>query len=312
MTMDTFRPVNTEQAEHYSSILKEHFWPNENTDHINMEHVLCDFVSVRVLLSRCDSGSMRQPGIEVIPEDEGNLRDLLWPNVDPNSIDVRREIIKWQNCVVRLDKHIPVAANQMEENSNETDQEFDTSLPHQNIIVKRVKRRRKGIKRPYEKIAKRPEVLKMKIIKKMNKYSDNDFDCPLCDKRYKEKKSLNFHFKGKHQAVTRFSCNYCSRRFLHKGELEAHVLRHERTKDFKCNKCGQRFFTIGSVNFHKKTCGKRTKYTCDICQTVLSSKGALKQHIIHELSNRSYTCGICGQVMSHPASFYKHKLVCDT
>lgn len=172
--------------------MKKYLWPDVESNKINFDHALCDFVSAKVLLDRCyNFMSEREEFTE-------NITRNLWPHKDPSTIDLADEIKSWQTCYVNL-KRVNLSKSVLE---------YDTDLPHQQINMKRLSDKQRKGKSAYQKVKNRKEVMKM------NCY-DNSFQCPFCDKRYKAKRSLNFHVRGKHEGITKFKCKYCSRKFLH-------------------------------------------------------------------------------------------------
>ncbi|XP_076815455.1 uncharacterized protein LOC143461575 [Clavelina lepadiformis] len=74
--------------------------------------------------------------------------------------------------------------------------------------------------------------------------------CPICDKSYTRKSSLNYHI-GTHK---RLKCPYCSRDFPLRSQLNQHMRIHTGEKPYICLACGGTFALKLHLRKHLKSC----------------------------------------------------------
>ena len=70
--------------------------------------------------------------------------------------------------------------------------------------------------------------------------------CEICDKEYKSKQSLGYHFKNVHRCnlIKEHQCNICRSGFDIQSQLTLHMKSsHENKKYHKCDSCGKSFFS---------------------------------------------------------------------
>jgi hypothetical protein len=147
------------------------------------------------------------------------------------------------------------------------------------------------------------EVLKFQKNRVKLKYS-----CAECKEMFSSKRNLSAHKRMhmKHNGPSELVCEYCSRKFLQRHRLLAHLRSHTNEKPFICENCGQGFrikeslknhqlkhnpprfccFTCGkkfycqsNLTVHKKTHLTDTRLICDLCGKILSSKLILESNV---------------------------------
>ena len=120
----------------------------------------------------------------------------------------------------------------------------------------------------------------------MNMVAPEQFKCPLCDKKYNSKKSLQNHKYAKHSALKNHNCDVCGKVFRFASIVKLHKQNvHENMgpNKFTCPYCNKVFKTnktqfqdhISSVHFNQKN------YKCDICGKDFG--------IIYLVTNKMYT-----------------------
>lgn len=127
----------------------------------------------------------------------------------------------------------------------------------------------KGSERPANNIKSRPSRLLTKFacsypgcslffpsISALDKHIEatHGFVCNLCEKIFKNKKSLRQHFRTCHTKKAVFLCTLCLRKFSSKSNLSQHMkTAHSGTSDTNiCDKCKSVFSTKGSLTRHLK------------------------------------------------------------
>uniref|UniRef100_A0A915IVW3 C2H2-type domain-containing protein n=1 Tax=Romanomermis culicivorax TaxID=13658 RepID=A0A915IVW3_ROMCU len=87
-----------------------------------------------------------------------------------------------------------------------------------------------------------------------NSETKEDFDCPVCHKKFKLPRLLNRHVKTCHSPTKRFICIFCRKGFNDKFDLKRHTRTHTGVKPFKCDysRCGKAFTQRCSLESHMK------------------------------------------------------------
>ncbi|XP_035787906.1 zinc finger protein 845-like [Anopheles albimanus] len=168
------------------------------------------------------------------------------------------------------------------------------------------------------------------------------FACDLCGKQYRSKEYLQRHHQQAHDssAERKFKCSECHRSFLHRFQLNSHLVRHVKAP---CPQCDKILSSKAALGIHMQkihstegrmicdTCGRefRTKlsftkhvqqhqgtyvpeqYRCDYCSALLASKVSLKKHILvkHKTTDEEYVCTKCNNGKRYPnkLAFDSHK-----
>lgn len=70
--------------------------------------------------------------------------------------------------------------------------------------------------------------------------NNNTYDCPHCQKKFKEYPLLRHHVKSYHNHV-KHPCPECGRDFKSRTKLKHHRLSHSDVREFLCDDCGKQF-----------------------------------------------------------------------
>ncbi|XP_046347838.2 zinc finger E-box-binding homeobox 1-like isoform X2 [Haliotis rufescens] len=77
--------------------------------------------------------------------------------------------------------------------------------------------------------------------------------CDICGSTYSSRSNLRQHVRFKHEARTRYCCNVCNKKFLHKHHHMAHMNSHANIKPFQCHMCHKEFLYESSFKVHFRT-----------------------------------------------------------
>ncbi|CAG2110621.1 unnamed protein product [Medioppia subpectinata] len=153
-------------------------------------------------------------------------------------------------------------------------------------------------------------------------------DWPGCDRRYRDKHSLNYHRKS-HTGEKEFMCSFpeCGKRFIGRSDMKKHESTHNAIKPYKCSwpGCGRSFvqkrylslhnlkhtgerpfpcdwpgcewrsFTPHEQAKHKKTHTGERPYPCERCDRRFADESNLKAHLrtVHE-GQKNHQCAYPG------------------
>lgn len=104
--------------------------------------------------------------------------------------------------------------------------------------------------------------------------------CSTCDKYFTKRIGLNRHNLLVHsdRSACKFVCDTCGKRFLKKGHLDEHLLRHEGVKGFKCVICEKAFFSKRNLQSHLRLHLDEKPYSCLICDKRFTHVRSLNLH----------------------------------
>ena len=69
--------------------------------------------------------------------------------------------------------------------------------------------------------------------------------CEICDKEFKSKNGLKYHFNITHNFEKKHQCNICQKDFNIPSQLKSHLkIVHANKKDHKCDSCQNSFSTM--------------------------------------------------------------------
>ncbi|XP_055682719.1 zinc finger protein 84-like [Lutzomyia longipalpis] len=100
-----------------------------------------------------------------------------------------------------------------------------------------------------------------------------DHVCSVCDERFSTKSSMLLH-RVNHFGQDYFYCAHCTKKFLEKKRLEAHLATHRRTG---CKICRKVFKNSTALENHMDN--EHQIYKCRLCRTTFPRKCRLIQHM---------------------------------
>lgn len=103
-------------------------------------------------------------------------------------------------------------------------------------------------------------------------------ECPFVAKTLSR---LQSHKLFRHQDFRGYSCSICSKTFKQRGDLRAHVKRHQIVL-YKCEKCDFEAHTEEGLSRHSKLHDKNHDYYCHVCTKAFSRGNNLSRHLVSQ------------------------------
>ncbi|XP_072946721.1 uncharacterized protein [Epargyreus clarus] len=110
------------------------------------------------------------------------------------------------------------------------------------------------------------------------------YPCPMCNKGYPTKESMQDHFNYQHLGKTTHKCPICNKPIASRANVDKHMMR---------------------VHGEKKE--KPRNHICQQCGKAFTDKKALTQHAVIHSGERPLTCDVCQQSFKQKASLYTHR-----
>ena len=126
--------------------------------------------------------------------------------------------------------------------------------------------------------------------------SDTKKECDICEKLFKDDRSLKAHKNWVHTEAQNVTCDICQQSYRSSKRLKAHEreVHGENRKAEKCEFCEDSFIKLKN---HIATKHSQDNFQCDICQRSYGGIRNLKAHQkqVHTESHRkAITCEFCG------------------
>jgi hypothetical protein len=122
--------------------------------------------------------------------------------------------------------------------------------------------------------------------------SDEEYECELCNSRYKSTTSLNHHIKTKHNEEL-CKCDECDFTTDKYYTMKYHTKHEHSDVRWKCFECNIVLSTLSSIRKHKENVHEKIKLKCNLCDAIVT-KGSMPTHIkiVHE-KKKDIICNIC-------------------
>uniref|UniRef100_A0ABM5FFD3 Zinc finger protein with KRAB and SCAN domains 1-like isoform X1 n=1 Tax=Pogona vitticeps TaxID=103695 RepID=A0ABM5FFD3_9SAUR len=170
---------------------------------------------------------------------------------------------------------------------------------------RKAKGRQRGRKKPLACQGSDFQVIRIKD--KMEKGKERH-KCPVCEKSFSSKSTLNLHWKI-HTGEKLFQCLECGKSFSCNSSLKTHQRMHTGEKPFKCGLCGKTFTQRINLSCHVRIHTGERPYPCFDCGKRFKKKGDLSRHQRIHTGEKPYTCLECGMNFCYKESLKTHQRV---
>ena len=161
-----------------------------------------------------------------------------------------------------------------------------------------------------------------------NKMKDKDLSCSMCDKCFKSKHSLNYHFDVSHASSSaEVRCKICDKKLGHSVSLERHMKLHkESPKLHQCKHCLKQFTRKETLTVHKRVVHKivnretdmvilsgqdKESFACRVCGLSFSGEEADKELVAHLVNKcrpeERFPCNKCDKDFSSKFNMKQHE-----
>jgi len=106
---------------------------------------------------------------------------------------------------------------------------------------------------------------------------DKVFQCPQCDKGFKELRTLRLHLKI-HNSEYPEQCGVCKKVFRTKWQLKQHLMDHGGERPYPCPECSFTCKTKQQLNEHRRKHSGEKAYSCPQCGTRFTYRNGLIKH----------------------------------
>ncbi|XP_034120874.1 gastrula zinc finger protein XlCGF48.2 [Drosophila guanche] len=131
------------------------------------------------------------------------------------------------------------------------------------------------------------------------------FRCSQCSKAFMHKVHIDAHMRL-HTGERPFRCPQCSKAFTQKGNLDAHMRLHTGERPFRCPQCLKAYTQKGNLDSHMRLHTGERPFRCPQCSKAYTQKGNLDAHMRLHTGERPYRCSQCTSAYVQMSSLNLH------
>uniref|UniRef100_A0A1Y1KX59 Protein krueppel n=1 Tax=Photinus pyralis TaxID=7054 RepID=A0A1Y1KX59_PHOPY len=130
----------------------------------------------------------------------------------------------------------------------------------------------------------------------MHKRTPQGIHCPICNKVYSHRNSLNTHMKSHTGSVS--ICDVCGKTLSSNEKLRLHYRIHTGEKPYKCDFCQKRFKTSSYRAEHERIHTGEKPYECPFCGKGFSQRTSMVIHTRGHTGEKPYLCHLCNKAFA--------------
>lgn len=146
----------------------------------------------------------------------------------------------------------------------------------------------------------------IKVKSAPNKIPTKLYACSTCDKKFRNKSSLNVH-TVRHTNIRPYACQLCPKSFAVQWELNSHQRIHSGV--YKCQFCSKTFITQSRLQRHERTHTNQRPFACTFndCLKRFADKRNLTAHELAHSGVRDFVCDVCNKSYKTKCHLNDHK-----
>jgi len=129
--------------------------------------------------------------------------------------------------------------------------------------------------------------------------------CDICSKVYVHKSHLNAHISSAHSGV-RFPCSQCKYKATSKGALTSHVRGIHEGIRVSCEQCEYKAWTESSLRKHVQSVHEGIRYPCTKCDYKATNVTRLKMHTNSVHEGIQHFCDQCDHIAKEKGDLIRH------
>lgn len=137
--------------------------------------------------------------------------------------------------------------------------------------------------------------------------AEQKFTCDYCSKQYSHKGSLRVHIQFEHGNWKCHICYCCGKKLNSLSKLKEHIVTHTQEKKFNCEICNGNFVTKKSLEYHTRIHTGVKPYKCPHCNKSFLSASRRSTHIKYKHMPAKEECEICNKKFKMKISLMRHK-----
>ncbi|KAG1649876.1 Zinc finger protein 37 [Nymphon striatum] len=134
---------------------------------------------------------------------------------------------------------------------------------------------------------------------------EKPYECSVCSKCFLQKHNLTAHMRT-HTTEKPYECDVCNKCFSRSGNLTKHMRTHTKEKPYGCDLCSKFFAENSSLTKHMRTHTNEKPYECNVCNKCFSESGSLSKHMRTHTNEKPYGCVVCNKRFSQKGRITEH------
>ncbi|XP_050537424.1 gastrula zinc finger protein XlCGF42.1-like isoform X2 [Daktulosphaira vitifoliae] len=141
-------------------------------------------------------------------------------------------------------------------------------------------------------------------------HKNDVYKCSTCKYQTFRKGDLKKHLK-RHMETSNYFCNYCTRTFFDKYNLERHInANHTKQQKYSCLLCAYTTYLYDSMKRHEKikhSTNPKQQFICSVCLHVSATRQDMNIHSYIHDQTKPFMCEECGSMFAIRSRLKTHQ-----